>query len=112
MPTKHSSGPSDYPDSYLSCRIYRHAWNDQREHWTPVKEGGRLVGYDRQVPCFRCPAVQFAEFDRNLVQTGPSKIDYPDGYLIEKGSEKIPPVVARAERVRRVTGKTHLRRVQ
>jgi hypothetical protein len=112
MPTKHSSGPSDYPDSYLSCRIYGHAWNDQREHWKPVHEGRKLVGYDREVPCFRCPCVQFAEFDRNLNQVSRSKIDYPDGYLIAKDTEKIPRTVARLERVKRVTGKSHLRRVQ
>jgi len=112
MPELHQGGVDSYPNEYLPCRVYGHAWNESTEDWRPTEQGGKIVEWECWVNCARCPAHKIYFFDPKIYPTRAAKIDYTDcpGYLTAKG-EKFSRHEARAERFRRRTGRAHLRRV-
>jgi len=113
MPELHQGGVDSYPDQYLPCRVYGHAWDQSTEDWRPTKQGGKIVEWECWVDCLRqCGAHKIFYYDSKIYRTRAPKLDYTDapGYLTEKG-EKFSKQEATAERFRRRTGRAHLRRV-
>jgi hypothetical protein len=107
VPTKHEGDLLSYPQEFLGCRIWGHAWNDKREHWSPVEH----TGWDATLPCSRCGSERTSFFDKNLVPYAGSKTVYADGYLFGKGN-RYTRTECRVERVRRITGRVTLRAVR
>src|SRR5690242_3276647 len=110
MPELFEGDICSYPDQYLACRVYLHAWNDASEDWRPTKQGGKIVEWECWIDCYRCPAHKIFYFDKNILPSRAAKIDYSDapGYLTAKG-EKRSRHEYRAEKFRRKTGRPRLR---
>lgn len=104
---KHDGDIQSYPQNFLGCRIWGHAWNEKREHWSPV-EGS---GWDATLPCSRCGSERTSYFDKNLTPYAGTKMLYAAGYLFARGN-RYDRRECRVERVARITGRRTLRAVK
>lgn len=90
------------PDSHVDCRVLGHI--PVRHAVNPIKGGG----FVEVLKCQRCGREKESVVDRRGFTVGRPKLDYPEGYLLPKGTGQLRSetrAILRVESLKRFSSK-------